>query len=809
MGTVLQDLRFAFRSLRNRPVFTAVAAVSIALGIGFNGAIFSGANALLLRPVKGVQDPDRVVEIGRTDQGRGFDTFGYPDFLDLREGVGPLSQVAAWRMAPLSWGTGEGGELVHGMLASPGYFPALGVRAERGRLFGPEEDTRGGPAVVVLSHRFWQERLGGDPDVVGSTIDINRTPFTVIGVAAAGFTGHIPVFDTDMWVPIARAELAEPNFATGMYDERGAVWLSLIGRLDQGETVDRANAAARAVMARLAEAYPDSHEGRSARVIPFGPIPGAGRSAVAGFFGVLMGLVGLILLITASNVAGMLLARAASREQEIAIRLAMGSGRGRLIRQLTIESVALFLVGGAAGTALAFAAARLLSGFTVPGPEPITIDVTADTTVLVFALGLALVTGVVFGLVPALSASRPDLVPALKAEGRGGRRGGRLRRVLAAGQVGLSVILLVAAGLFLRALQRAGEVDAGFEPDGVYVASLDLSLDGYTEEQGRSFQSQLLSRLRSLPGFDEVGLALDLPLDLSSHGNPVWPAEGDPDSDNAIGSEFNVVSDGYFETLRVPVLSGRVFQSSDGPTSTPVAMVNQVLAQRLWPGADAVGHQLRFPSPDSPPRTVIGVVADVKNQTLSETVDPMVYTPLAQRYRSAVYVTARGRGVTPSSLHEAVLEADPRLTMGAVQELEDVAGIGLLPQRLAAGLATAMGALALFLSILGVYGVVAYAVVRRRREIGVRMAVGATSGSVLALILKSGLKLALPGLVLGGALAFAVSRVMRSLLFGVSPTDPVTFAAVGVTLLAAVAAASVVPALRAARQDPMGSLRSE
>ena len=809
MHALLHDLRLATRSLWKRPVFTGVAVVSIALGIGFNAAIFSGANALLLRPVQGVDQPDRVVEVGRTDRGEGFDTFGYPDFLDLRAGVEPLSEVAAWRMTPVSWGTEQGGELVRGMLVSPGYFEALGAQPVRGRVLGPDEDERGGPAVVVLSHRFWQERLGGDPDVVGSTLDINRTPFTVIGVTAEGFRGHIPLFDVDLWAPIARAELADPGLDPGIHDRRGSSWLHIIGRLADGATVGGAEAAAKAVMARVAQDFPETHEQRSAAVLPLGPVPGGGRSLVAGFFGVLLGLVALILLITAANVAGMLLARSATRRQEIAIRLAMGSGRARLIRQLTVESVALFLVGGIAGTALAFAAARALSGFALPGPEPITLDVSADTTVLFFALGLTLVTGVVFGLVPALGASRPDLVPALKSGDRSGRRAGRLRRGLVAGQVGLSLVLLVAAGLFLRALDRAGDVNPGFEPEGVLVASLDLALDGYAEDETVTFQQQLVQRLGAQPGFEAAGLAHDLPLDLSASGTPVWPAGVEGPDARGVGADFTIVSDGYFQTLRIPVHRGRTFAPTDGPEAPLVVVINQAAVDRIWPDRDPVGQRLRFGGADAPLRTVVGVVADVKNQLLGETVDPMVYLPTAQYHRSDVYVAARGPGVTPASLRRAVLDADPRLTLGAVQDLEEIAGIGLLPQRLAAGLTTAMGGLALFLSVLGVYGVLAYSVVQRRRELGVRMAVGATRGSVTGLVLRSGLKLALPGLVLGGLLALAASRVLRSLLFGVSPTDPVTFAVVGATLLAAVVVASVVPALRAARQDPLSSLRAE
>ncbi len=808
MNTILQDLRFAVRSLRKKPVFTAVAALSVALGVGFTATIFSAANALLLRPVAGVDNPERVVEIGRTDHGQGFDTFTYPELRDLSADVEPLAAVAGWRTAALSWGTADGGERISGMSVSGSYFSVLGAGAARGRLFGPEEDERGGPAVVVLGYRFWQERLGADPDIVGRTLDINRTPFTVIGVAQRGFRGHVPMIRVDAWTPLARSELAEPNFHTENYDSRRVSWLNVIARLREGETVERAGTAVEAEMARLAEAYPATNEVRGAKVVALGPVPGAGRSYVAGFLAILLGLVGLILLIAASNVAGMLLARAADREQEIAIRLAIGSGRARLLRQLTAESVALFLLGGMGGTVLAFAGASALSGFSPPGLDILTLDLSADGTVLLFALGTALVTGLLFGLVPAINASRPDLVSALKSAGRGGRRRARLQRGFAAGQVALSLVLLAAAGLFLRALQRAGDVDPGFEPDGVQVAAIDLALDGYNEDGGRQFLARLESMLAARPGFDAVGMGIDLPLDMGSHGTAAWPEGFDDPDGRGVGVDFNIVSPGFFETLRVPVLRGRRFTDGDGPGAPQVAIVGQAFAEQVWPDRDPIGQRLRFGGEDEL-RTVVGVVADVKNQMLGEVVDPMVYLPIAQSYRSDVRILARGAGVTGRSLRSAILEADSRLAVGEIQRMEAIAGLGLLPQQVAAWTAGAMGSVALLLAILGVYGVIAYAVVQRRREIGLRMAVGATRGSVLRLVVGSGLRLALPGIVVGGLLALGAARLIRSLLFGVSPTDPLAFGAVAGLLLAAVAAASVVPALRAARQDPMGALRSE
>ncbi len=808
MHSLVRGLRQATRSLARRPVLALVAVTSIALGIAFNAVIFSAINALLLQPVPGVEGGDRAVEIGRTTRGEGFDTFGYVDFQALRDGATPLAEVAAWRTRPLSWGMDDGGERLVGMTVSPGYFPALGVTAARGRLFGAEEDRRGGPAVAVISHRFWQERLGGDPGVVGRMLELSRTPFTVIGVVSPGFDGHIPMMAVDVWTPIARTELADPAFDVALYDRPDAVWLHLVGRLGDGATLDQAGAAADAVMARLAAEYPGSHENRGARVIELGPVPGAGRAMVGGFLGTLMALVGLILVITASNVAGMLLARAADRQKEIAIHLAIGAGRGRLVRMLTAESVVLFLVGGAAGTALAFAGARVVSGFSLPGPEPLHLDIGADGTVLVFALGLAALTGVIFGLAPGLQATRPDLVSALHSEGRGGRRTGRLRRWLATGQVAVAMVLLVAAGLFLRSLQSASRVDAGFDPAGVTVAGLDLALEGYDEDSGPGIQGRILERVRALPGVDHGALALDLPLDLGSNGSPSYPVRPDAEPE-PIGTEFNVVSPGYFRALDIPVHQGRVFESTDWEGAPLVVVINRAMAERAWPGEDPVGKRLRFRSPDAPERVVVGVVADVKNQTLGEVVDPMVYLPTTQEYVPSLSVLAAGPGAGGLALRRAILEADPRLAVGTPQELVDLTGLGVLPQRVAASLATVLGALALFLSVLGVYGVIAHSVAGRRRELGIRMAVGASRRGIIRLVLRGGALMVLPGVVIGGLAALGVGQVARSFLFGVSPTDVTTLGAVVVVMTGAVLLASGIPAIRAARADPMQALRSE
>jgi predicted permease len=809
MPELLNDVRYAVRSLSKRPGFTLVAVLSITLAIGFNTAIFSAVNALLLRPVPGVVGADRVVELGRTNRGSGFDSFSYVDFTDLRENVAELSELAAWRMLPVSHGGDEGGERLVAMVVSPGYFPALGITPAAGRFFGEDDDVPGAsPATVVISHAFWQTRLGGAPDVVGRTVDVNRAPFTVIGVTPPSFRGHFPLVGVDMWLPVARIDLAEPSFAMANFDRRGSIWHNVIGRLAPGVPMDRAELAVRAEMARLAEAYPETNETRGATLLELGPVPGGGRGMIRGFLGALLALVALVLLVAAANVGGMLLARGAAREREVAIRLALGSGRVRLVRQLTAEAVLLFLLGAAAGLALAWWASSLISVISAPGLA-ITLDLAPDRTVFLFTLGIALATGLLFGLVPALQTSRPELVSSLKDEGRTGRRGVRTRRLFVAVQVGVSIILMTAGGLLVRSLHEARQVSPGFDPDGVHLVTLDLSLDAYTDQTGPPFQAELRTALADRPGVSHAALAVDLPMDLSEWGNAVWPDGWDDPEGRGMSVDANFVSADYFETLRIPVIRGRGFNDADRRGSTLVVVVSETLAREAWPDRDPIGRRIRWSDRESEPRTVIGVVADTKNQTLGEPLDGMVYLPLLQEYQGAVSVLARGPGVTPAILRSALLELDPRLAISTPQTLAEITAVGLLPARVAAYVAGLLGALGLFLSALGIYGVVAHGVVQRRREIGIRMAIGAHAGRVLRGVVGDGLRLALPGLLLGTLAALVVARLIRGMLFGVSPMDPLTLATVALLLMATVGLASWIPARRAASVDPVEALRAE
>lgn len=812
MDTLRSDLRQALRFLLRRPLFSLVAVLSLAIGIGANAAIFTAVDALLLRAPGGVTGADRLVELGPTADGRGSIAFSHADYLDLREGAPPLESLAGYAMSTFSVGLGQGGERVMGMTVTGNYFSTLGVSPGLGRFFLPEEDREAGAhPVVVVSHRFWRDRLGADPAAVGRTVLVNRHPFTVVGVAPEAFRGHVAAIQPAVWVPASMAAVARPG--ADLLGDRRIQWLLLIGRLAPAATPAQADAALESVFRGLRERFPETHERRAAAVRPLSPIPAGGRAPVMAFLTVLLALSGVVLLVTCANLAGMLLARAASREREIAIRLALGSGRARLVRQLVAEGLVLFAVGGAAGLVLARWAVGLVGGLELPTPVPLELELRAGGATTAFALLLALASGLAASLLPALRGSRPDLAPVLKDAGGTARAaGGRLRRAFVAGQIGLSLVLLVAAGLFLRSLQRAATLDTGFDAEGVSMVSLNLELDGYAEAEGRALADALLERVHALPGVSSAALATDLPMDLSLEESAYLP-EGWEGEEQGMSSAFNAVSPGYFETLRIRLLAGRPFGAADGPDAPRVAVVSETFASRAWPGESAVGKRVRnAPRPgreeaDLEWLTVVGVVDDVKNALVTEASSPMLYHPYAQAYSGGGRLVVRSTGgEVAGAIRREIRALDPDLSLSPVQPLEALTGLGLMPQRLAAGLAGVLGGLALLLSAMGVYGVVAFSVAQRTRELGIRMALGAERREILRLVLAGALRMAAPGLVAGGLLAFAAGGVLRGFLLGVAPADPLTFAAVAALLLGVVLLASLLPARRASRVDPMEAI---
>ena len=812
---IAADVRLSVRNLARRPLFSLVAIGSLIVGIGANTAIYSVVNRLFIQPVPGIPDQDRIVELGRTRDGEGFDTFTYPDFEDLRAETSVFQEVAGWIPGNMSFsGPGEGGVRLTTLHVSANYFTVLGVVPERGRFFVPEEDEGVGEhPVAVLSHRFWSDALGGDPDVIGRTILLNREAYTVVGIAPPDFRSHMVGFRADAWLPLM--QLAEVQERPAQLDNRNSSWFMALGRLTPGTTLPQADAAARAVFGRLASEYPDTNARRSARAIPLGPIPGPGRPGARMFVVALAALVALVLLVTCANVAGMLLARGAARSREIAVRSALGSTRGRLVRFLATEAVLLFVCGGLGG----FLVARwLMSRVTLeslPTPFTLELDLAPDAGVLGFALVVTALTGLVFGTLPGIQASRPNLVASMKADGsdRAGRSF-RLRRFFVAGQVGLSLVLLAAAGLFLRSLQQAGRIGGGFDPSDVVVTTVDLSMEGYeTEQQGRGFQAQVVERLGALPGVEGVAFSGDLPLDLGRSGTAVILEHHDPDDPRGfLGVDFNTVTDDYFSVLRIPVLQGRTFGPQDTPESMLVAVVSRTFAEQAWPGEAALGRSFVFGGRGGRSHSVVGVVEDTKNQTVSDEPTPFVYASMQQRYDASGVLTVRRPGPLPDvapMLRAAILEVDPALSLTPFVTLDRYTGVGMLPQRVAATITSGLGLLALLLSGLGIYGVVAFIVVQQTREIGLRMALGAGRRRVVGSVVRRALGMSLPGILIGGLAALALGPLVGSLLIGVSPLDLVALVGVALLLLVVVLLASFAPARRASRILPMDALRQD
>jgi len=812
MGHVWQDVRFAARLLGRSPIFTTVAIASLAVGIGANTTIFSVVNSLLVRPRPGIVEAG-LVDVGRTQGGAGFDNMSYPNYRDYREASrGVLEDLAALRIEPqpMSLTLADGATRIYGQTVSGNFFDVLGVRPAAGRFFLPEEDDVPGERLVaVASHRFWQEQFGGDPTLVGRTVTLNGRPVTIVGVAAEGFTGTM-VLRPDVWVPI------HAFTDRGLIESRAGVWLMGIGRLAPGVTIGEAEAALSTMAARLEQDYPDANEGKGVVVLPSAAFPAELGLYVRAFMSILAALVGLVLLVASVNVAGMLLARATTRRREIAVRLALGASRGRVVRQLVTESLLLFLAGGGAGLLLAVWLRSLLAALVPQLPLPVAVELPLDGRVLAFTMLVSLASGALTGLAPALQVARASVVPALKNDGRGpGARRFGLRNVLVASQVALALLLVVAAGLFLRALQGASRIDPGFDPVNVEVATLDLGLTGLDAVSGRRFAAALLDRVRALPGVQAAALTRQLALDGSGFGlGGVRPADHALSGGREmLGPDWNIITPGYFETMGVELVEGRAFTSEDREGSLPVAIVNQTLASQLWPGASPIGRRVANPQPggEDVEMEIVGVEKDRKYRSLGEAPRGYIYVPLGQRYSSRMSLVVKRAG-GPSlipAVRAEVRAVDPNLPVVSAQPLAEYVGVGLLPQRIALSVAGSLGIVGLLLAALGVYGVTAYSVSRRTREIGIRIALGAGRGEVLRMVLRQGAVLAGAGIVMGLAAALAASRLIASLLYGIGPADPFTYATAATVFAAMTLAATWVPARRAAAIDPMRALRDE
>jgi predicted permease len=820
METLSHDVRFALRTLRRNPGFTAAAVLSLALGIGANTTIFTLINTTLLAPIP-VERPSELVAAYTTDPVGSFGGLGgllpmsHPNFEDFRQQNEYLLDMAAYSPTPISLMTT--GEPQPGIaeLVTGNYFTVLGVKPAFGRFFLPDEDTTpGGNPVVVLSYGSWLRRFGGDPSAVGRTVSVNGSPFTVIGVAPEGFNGVNSLLSPDLWAPSMMSAKLLPAEMRAWMDERRALLFFAAARLKPGATIAAAEANLKTIAAILEREYPEPNKGRSVALRPLAQatiFPGFRDTFVLGG-AVLMTIVALVLLIACSNVANLLMARAAARRQEIAVRLALGASRARLVQQLLTESVLLAALGGALGLAFARVGRDAIWSLRPPFLAQNLVEQTFDARVLAFTVLVSLATGLVFGLMPAVQASRPDVVGALKEETRGGgtsRRRALLGRMLVVAQVALSVVALAAAGLFLRGLQRANDVDPGFDVDRIAVVGVNPGQAGYDGPRAQQFYKAVRDRAGSMSGVQSAAWASFAPL-TGALFKTVIKEEEDPGSKAGRNIVATIVSSpGYFQTAGIPLLRGRDFTAADRDGSVRVAIVNQTLANRLWPGQDPLGQRLRFYT-DTGYLQVIGVVKTSRYMMLGEDPQPAAYVPLEQHGPGAMVLILRTDGqpgaVLGMAQHE-IRTIDSRVPLTSPFTMRDILRQSLWPARLAAILLGVLGALALVLASVGVYGVMAYAVAQRTREIGVRMALGAERSQVLRMVLRQAMTPVVIGIVMGLTGALAISRVVAGLLFGLSTTDPATFGSVVVILLLVALVASAIPAWRASRLDPLLGLR--
>ncbi|HEX5964701.1 MAG TPA: ABC transporter permease [Pyrinomonadaceae bacterium] len=813
---MFKEISYAIRSLLQRPGFSLVAVLTLALGIGDNTAIFSLVNTVLLRSLP-VERPDEIVAMNMRREDDAMSAMSYPNYVDFRDRNEVLAGLVVYRFVPLSLSRSGNNERIWAYEVSGNYFDVLGVKPIHGRTFLPEEDkTRLTHPVVVLSYVGWQRRFGGDPAIVGKDILINNHQFRVIGIAPEAFKGTEQVYEPELWLPASMSEWAEPG--STWLDQRSDNNMFAIARLKPGVTGPQAEASLNILAQQLAKEFPDSNEGQTVKIGPSGFIIPELRGAVVNFTWVLMAAVALVLLVTCTNLAGLLLARATDRRREIAIRLAMGASRTRLIRQLLTESLLLSIVGGAAGVFLAVWIVKGLLAFKPPIDFPLTIDLALDWRVLLFSLGVSLVAGAVFGLAPALQSTRPNLLHALKdtsAQGGAGRT--RLRSVLVVAQIAISLIVLVAAGLVVRTLQQLQTMNPGFDPQNALTMSFDLSLQGYDDARGQQFYRQLVERVRALPGVKSAAVSSYTPLSLNYNSRGIY-VEGAPIERGAtMPSSMNAsVGPRYFETMATPIVAGREFTEQDVEKSEQVAVVNETFVRRLIPAAaspaDAVGKRFSFGDAKGPFLKIIGVAKDGKYFNIAEDPRTFVWTSLEQEYWSSGSLMVRTTG-NPEPVFAAVrgeVQAlDPNLPLFEVKTLKDHMRLALFPSKIAAMVLGVFGLVALFLSAIGIYGITSYAVAQRTHEIGIRMALGAQLGDVLRLVLNQGLKLTLIGAAIGLIGAYLTTRAISAVLYGVSATDPLTFISVSVLLIGVALFACYVPARRATKVDPLIALRNE
>ncbi|MBI4473101.1 MAG: ABC transporter permease [Acidobacteria bacterium] len=819
MENLKQDILYAVRTVLKQPAFAVVAILTIALGIGANTAIFSLVNAALIRPLP-VESPEELMFVYHGTRETPYLTASYPDYVDLRNQNTVFSDLIAYAQSQVSFTSGEGTEIISAVVVTGNYFDMLGVRPILGRDFASEEDqVPNTHAVTVLNYAFWQGRFSGDPNIVGRSLMINGRNFTVIGVAPPGFTAPDLLSDFSIYVPMMMQELVRPPSAGGggnprMLDQRGRRWITMMGRLKPGISREEAQGNITAINEQIQQLHAATNREIVATLHPATEGRPGVRQRLIPVAWLLMTVAGIVLLIACANVANLLLVHNTSRRREIAIRLSLGASRARLISQLLMESAIISIAGAAIGLLIgSWSLSLLFRATAIQTIIPIRIDLGLDPRVLTFTLLLSFLTGVVFGLAPAVRSARTDVVPELKND-VSGADGGRLfglRNTLVIAQMAMSLVLLAAAGLFLRSLWASQSTALGMDLERVALMQLNLNLAGYDRPRSTEFYRRVVERVEAIPGVEAAGLSRVLPLSGATRLTFLFLEGRDYPDNRADQFPANTVSSNFFASLGIPLIRGRNFNDQDGPQSQRVAIVSKTLADRAWPGQDPIGKVVRTAA-GAPPIQIVGVVADSKYGSTREENQPVVYYPLSQNLETYMFLTVR----TPSDparllavLRSQVQAMDPRLPLSNVRTMLEHVRIALLPDRLAVLLLGVFAGLAVLLAAVGTYGIVSYSVSQRTREIGIRMAVGAQNIHVLKLIVGKAMMLAVIGILIGLAAAFGVTRFARAFLFGVTPTDPLTFAAVAAILAVVALVSSYIPARRAAKMDPLAALRIE
>ena len=804
-----------------------MAVASLAIGIGFNTALFAIVDAVLFKPLP-VNQPARLVDVFTSDSTGSveFSTSSYPDYLDLQAQNDVFAGAVGYTPMFASLNLDNRSRLAMGEIVTGNYFQVFGVGAAQGRTILPADDAPGAPPVVMVSHRYWIRELGSAPDAAGRSLRIRGKAYTIVGVAPVSFTGMVPILSPEMWLPVSASLDVEPvgmrdsipsPTGTTRLDRRADRWLFIRARLKPGKTIAEARANLSLLMARLDADNPATNKDRRISLKPTSDVhlhPSLDPIVVPVAAG-LMASVGLVLLIACANVASMLLARASSRHKEIGIRLAIGASRGRLMRQLVTEALVLSLLGAVGGLLLAWWAVSAAASLSVPLPIPLAFDLRIDARVLMFTLGATFVTGLVAGLAPAIQASKPNLVADLRGESSVAQVAGRrwtLGDLLVASQMAITALLLVVAALLTRSFFAAQSTSAGFAVNRLAVVSTDTATLSLSPARSQQFWDQAIAKVSAVPGVESVALATRVPLQLNPNRWEIWIPERHKPGEHGDTVEVTTVSPEYFKTMGVGIVEGRAFTDGDRPDTPRVAIVNETLARKEWPGQSAIGKIFHTRGGVGPAFQIVGVSADHKVLTLSEPPTPFLHIPRNQRPNSYTAIVARTRGDATSLLRDMrreLLALEPNLVFIENQTMEMEVDATLFPMRASAWLVSGVGFVAMLLAAIGLYGVIAYSVARRTKEIGIRVALGARPSAVVTLVMRQGLFVALAGLTLGCLLAAAAARGISGALYHVSAADPLSWIGAATVLLAVSALANLIPAWRASRIDPSEALRIE